>query len=88
MEVVNGWSIEREVAPERVIDEGAPDSLVEPDEPNTGLVAKLTIALTVFLIASFLGVKMLHQYTVAQELNDNNYNYKSGAVAPSYRTVK
>ena len=25
MEVVNGWSIEREAAPERVIDEGAPD---------------------------------------------------------------
>lgn len=88
MEVVNGWSIERESAPVRVIDEGAPTSLVEPDEPNTGLVAKLTLALTIFLVASFLGVKMLHQYTVAQELNENNYNYKSGAVAPSYRTVK
>ena len=88
MEVVNGWSIERQPMLERVIDEGAPDSLVEPDEPNTNLVAKLTLALTLFLVASFLGVKMLHQYTVAQELNENNYNYKSGAVAPSYRTVK
>ena len=38
------------------------------------LVAKLTVALTLFLVASFLGVKMLHQYTVAQELGDNNYN--------------
>ena len=88
MEVVNGWSIERQPILERVIDEGAPNSLVEPDEPNTNLVAKLTLALTLFLVASFLGVKMLHQYTVAQELNENNYNYKSGAVAPSYRTVK
>ena len=88
MEVVNGWSIERQPMLERVIDEGAPDSLVEPDEPNTNLVAKLTLALTLFLVASFSGVKMLHQYTVAQELNENNYNYKSGDVAPSYRTVK
>jgi hypothetical protein len=30
----------------------------------------------------------LHQYSVAQSLGENNYNYKSGAVAPSYRTVK
>ena len=51
MEVVNGWSIERE-SEERVIDEGAPDSLVEPDEPNTGLVAKLTIA-TYFVLGCF-----------------------------------
>ena len=31
---------------------------------------------------------MLHQYTVAETLQENNYNYKSGAVAPSYRTIK
>jgi hypothetical protein len=88
MEVVNGWTIEREENPERVFDENSPESMVEPDEPDTGLLGKLTIAVTIFIIASFFGVKMLHQYSVAQSLGENNYNYKSGAVAPSYRTVK
>jgi len=88
MEVVNGWTIEREENSERVFDENSPESMVEPDEPDTGLLGKLTIAVTIFIIASFFGVKMLHQYSVAQSLGENNYNYKSGAVAPSYRTVK
>jgi len=88
MEVVNGWTIEREENPERVFDENSPESMVEPDEPDTGLLGKLTIAVTIFIIASFFGVKMLHQYSVAQSLGENNYNYKSGAVAPSYRIVK
>ena len=88
MEVVNGWSIERAPIPERIVDEGSPESLVEPDDPDTSLLAKVALAVTIFVIFSLVGVKMLHQYTVAQELQNNNYNYKSGAVAPSYRTVK
>jgi|GEM_PF-381769 len=88
MEVVNGWAIERPVEEKVVVDENAPASLVEPDEPDTSLLGKLTIAITLFIVASFFGVKMLHQYTVAETLEKNNYNYKSGAVAPSYRTIK
>lgn len=88
MEVVNGWTIERQVEEQVVVDENAPASLVEPDEPDTSLLGKLTFAITLFIVASFFGVKMLHQYTVAETLEKNNYNYKSGAVAPSYRTVK
>ena len=88
MEVVNGWSIERAPVVVRVVDENSPESLVEPDEPDTGLLAKVAVAVTIFVVVSLIGVKMLHQYTVAQELQNNNYNYKSGAVAPSYRTVK
>lgn len=88
MEVVNGWAIEREVEETVVPNEGSPESLVEPDEPDTGLLGKLTIAITIFLVASFFGVKLLHKYTVAQELEQKEYNYKSGAVAPSYKTGK
>ena len=88
MEVVNGWSIERKPIPMRIIDENSPESLVEPDDPDTSLLAKVAVAVTIFVVVSLVGVKMLHQYTVAQELQNNNYNYKSGAVAPSYRTVK
>lgn len=88
MEVINGWSIERPVEEKLIVDENAPASLVEPDEPDTSLLVKLTIAITLFIFVSFFGVKMLHQYTVAETLQKNNYNYKSGAVAPSYRTVK
>ena len=88
MEVINGWSIERPVEEKLIVDENSPASLVEPDEPDTGLLVKLTIAITLFIVVSFFGVKMLHQYTVAETLQKNNYNYKSGAVAPSYRTVK
>jgi len=88
MEVVNGWSIERPVKEDVVVDENSPESLVEPDDPDTSLLGKLTLAITLFIIVSFFGVKMLHQYTVAETLQENNYNYKSGAVAPSYRTIK
>ena len=88
MEVVNGWSIERVAEKAVAYNEHSPESLVEPDEPDTSLLGKLTLAVTLFLVASFFGVKLLHHYTVAETLNENNYNYKSGAVAPSYRTVK
>ena len=88
MEVVNGWSIDRVIEDVVVPTEDSPETLVEPDEPDTSLLGKLTVAITVFLVASFLGVKLLHQFTVAQELETKEYNYKSGAVAPSYKTGK
>jgi len=52
MEVVNGWTIEREPVKERVVDENDPESLIEPDEPNTDLLGKLTLAVTIIIIMS------------------------------------
>ena len=88
MEVVNGWNIEREKVAVVVPSVDSPASMVEPDDPNTSLLGKLAVAVTIILVASFLGVKLLHQYTVANELDKAGYNYKSGGIAPSYRTIK
>jgi molybdopterin-containing oxidoreductase family membrane subunit len=89
MEVINGWNIEREVPVEvPPPSPDSPESMVEPDDPDTSLLGKLAVAVTIILVVSFLGVKMLHQYTVASELDKAGYNYKSGGIAPSYRTIK
>jgi hypothetical protein len=60
---------------------------IEPDEPSVGIVTKLAVALTLFLVATFFGVRMLFDYSLATELGENGYNYKNKAVAPSYRTI-
>jgi hypothetical protein len=88
MEVVNGWTIEREPVKERVVDVNDPESLIEPDEPNTDLLGKLTLAVTIIIIMSYVGVKMLFEYTIADTLKSENYSTTTQAIAPSYRVVE
>ena len=88
MEVVNGWMIEKATSDAPVPAPGDPETMVEPDEPAVGSLSTLSIIVTIAVIASFIGVKMLFDYTVADNLKTENYTYKNSAVAPSHRVVK
>ena len=84
--MINGYS-------EEMVDLGAENAppkqhLFEPDEIETSMLGKLAIVTTIMIFASFVGVKLLFDYTLANSLESSGYNYSQKAVAPSYRTVK
>tara|TARA_B110000037_G_scaffold215821_1_gene273808 strand:- start:217 stop:1002 length:786 start_codon:yes stop_codon:yes gene_type:complete len=58
---------------------------IEPDELDVIPLAKLALILTIFIIFSIISMKMLFDFTLANQLNESGYNYKTSAVAPSHR---
>ena len=62
----------------------------EPDDPNTGMLVKITVAATVIILASVIGVGIFFQQTVKGLLNDAGYSYSTTeqAVAPDNRPNK
>jgi len=83
LEVFNGYDLNKDSeAPEIPLEERG----IEPDNPNVDILVKLTIAVTALLVATFFGMRMLFDYTLANQLDEYGYSYKSRAVAPSYQT--
>ena len=62
----------------------------EPDDPNTGMLVRITVAATVIILASVIGVGIFFQQTVKGLLNDAGYSYSTTeqAVAPDNRPNK
>lgn len=87
METFNGFDqADGKVAIEKV---EVPAKLIEPDETdkNAGLLVKVALGVTVFVILSIGGVRVAFDTFLADELKSKNFNYSQSAVAPSYRTV-
>jgi hypothetical protein len=42
---------------------------------------------TILVLASIVGMKMLFDYTLADQLKEKHYTYKTSAVAPSHRVI-
>ena len=86
MQTVNGYLQEK-----LPVEEKAPpssDQGFEEDVSDTGMLAKLSIAVTVILVLTVIGVKFYFDSALEQELSDKEYTYSKRAVAPSYRTDK
>ena len=85
LEVFNGYALndQKEKAPVVPLEERG----IEPDEPNISPLAKLAFLVTAMVFASIIGMKMLFDYTLADELKSKDYTYKSSAVAPSHRVI-
>lgn len=83
LEVHNGYALndQKEKPPIVPLEERG----MEPDEPTVGPLAKLSVLVTIIVIASIIGMKMLFDITLADQLKSKDYNYKSSAVAPSHR---
>jgi molybdopterin-containing oxidoreductase family membrane subunit len=66
-----------------------PAKLIEPDDmdQNAGLLLKITLGLTLFVVFSIIGVRYAFDSFLEDELKSKNFNYSQSAVAPSYRTV-
>ena len=67
-----------------------PAKLIEPDDTdkNAGMLLKITLGVTLFVIFSIVGVRTAFDTFLAEELKAKNFNYSQSAVAPSYRTVE
>jgi len=59
--------------------------LTEIDNPNTPLLIRLGVWLTVIIIASVIGVTMYFHHTVATELESQGYSTPERAVTPAHR---
>lgn len=86
IEVENGYDSQVE-APEPVPLE---QMGVEPDDPNTGMLIKITAAATVVILAGVIGSAIFFQQTVKSLLNEAGYSYSTTeqAVAPDNRPNK
>jgi hypothetical protein len=90
IEVENGYD-GKPVAPAPEAPVIAPGAVAsEPDDPNTNMLIKITIAATVIILVSVIGVSIFFQESVAGLLNDAGYSYSTTeqAVAPDNRPNK
>ena len=83
IEVDNGYDHQPASVPA-----AAPKAMgVEPDDPNTNMLVKITITATVIILVSVIGVSIYFEQTVKNLLGDAGYSYATTekAVAPDNR---
>lgn len=84
LELINGN--DQEKAPQVVIP--LEERGFEPNETDTDMLLKVGIMTTILVILAIVGVRSYFDNTLADQLKEQGYNYKTKAVAPSYRNVK
>ena len=90
IEVENGYDNQVPARPAPVLDIPEGGVATEPDDPNTDMLIKLTVAATIIILVSVIGVGIFFEQTVKGLLNDAGYSYSTTeqAVAPDYRPNK
>mgnify|MGYP001265325881 CR=1 FL=1 len=83
VELINGY--DQESPPKIVIP--LEERGFEPNETDTSMLLTVGIMVTLLVIVSIIGVRSYFDNTIAQELEEKQYNYKIKAIAPSYRKV-
>ena len=84
LELINGNDQER---PQQVIIP-LEERGFEPNETDTDMLLKVGIMTTVLVVLAIIGVRSYFDNILADQLKEQGYNYKTKAVAPSYRNVK
>jgi len=83
IEVTNGYVRNAdEVPPEPVPLE---EMGFEPDEPNTAMLARIAIVLTVLIVAGIIGSSLYFQKSIGDELKAQGYSTTTRAVTPVNR---
>ena len=86
-EVVDGYTLSPESEDEHKV-VPLEEMGVEPDEPNTGMLASVTVGVTIIIIAAIVGMSLFFQYTVGQTLKAEGYSTPNHAVSPANRPNK
>lgn len=82
-EVVNGYDVTPEGGERKVIP--LEEMGVEPDEPNTGMLARIAIGVTIIIIAAVVGANLYFHKVVGDQLKAKGYSTTTQGVPTSER---